>query len=185
MPDSYQPQPKQVKDLGVEELIATAKVIKEDVNPKDTADFFIGAAVKARTPKSDEAMPTLLRKVDAGAQFIQTQLCFDINVLRKYVAHLVSLKLIRRCSIIVDVAALPSADSARWLRDNLRHVVIPNKIIRRLERAEDPEQEGIVICSEYLREIAATPGVSGANVITMGSPKMIVESVRASGLRGE
>lgn len=185
MPDSYQPQPKQVQDLGVEELIATAKVIKEDANPKDTADFFIGAAVKARTPKSDEAMPTLLRKVDAGAQFIQTQLCFNINVLRKYVAHLVSLKLIQRCSIVTNIAAFPSADSARWLRDNLRHVLIPNKMIRRLERAEDPEQEGIAICSEYLREIAAIPGVSGANVITLGSPKMIVESIRASGLRGE
>ena len=100
-------------------------------------------------------------------------------------AHLVSLKLIQRCSVIADIAALPSAESARWLRDNLRHVVIPNSIIRRLDWSEDPEQEGIVICSEQLREIAATPGVSGANVITMGSPKMIVEAIQASGLRGE
>ncbi len=185
MPDSYQPQPKQVKDLGVEELIATAKVIKEDANPKDAADFLIGAVVRARIPKPDETMPRLLGKIDAGAQFIQTQICFDANILRRYVAHLVSLKLIQRCSVIADIAALPSAESARWLRDNLRHVVIPNSIIRRLDRSEDPEQEGIVICSEQLREIAATPGVSGANVITMGSPKMIVEAIQASGLRGE
>ncbi len=185
MPDSYQPHPKQVKDLGVEELIATAKVIKEDANPKDAADFLIGAGVRARIPKPDETMPRLLGKIDAGAQFIQTQICFDANILRRYVAHLVSLKLIQRCSVIADIAALPSAESARWLRDNLRHVVIPNSIIRRLDRSEDPEQEGIVICSEQLREIAATPGVSGANVITMGSPKMIVEAIQASGLRGE
>jgi methylenetetrahydrofolate reductase (NADPH) len=64
-------------------------------------------------------------------------------------------------------------------------VVIPNSIIRRLDRAEDPEKEGIAICSEHLREIAAIPGVSGANVITMGNPNMIVEAIQASGLRGE
>lgn len=185
MPDSYQPQPKQVKDLGVEELIATANVIKDDPNLTGTADFFIGAVVRARIPKDDEAMPRLLGKIDAGAQFIQTQLCFNLNVLRRYVEHLVSLKVIQRCSVIADIAALPSADSARWLRDNLSHVLIPNNIIRRLERAEDPEQEGIAICSEHLREIAAIPGVSGANVITMGGPKMIVEAIEASGLRGE
>jgi methylenetetrahydrofolate reductase (NADPH) len=184
MPDSYQPQPKQVKDLGVEELIATAKVIKEDSNPKGTAEFLIGAAVRARIPKPAEAMPRLLRKIDAGAQFIQTQLCFDADILRRYVAHLVSLKLTQRCSIVADVAALPSAGSARWLRDNLRHVVIPPNIIRRLERAENPEQEGIAICSEQLREIATIPGVSAANVITMGGPNMIVEAIEASGLRG-
>jgi methylenetetrahydrofolate reductase (NADPH) len=185
MPDSYQPQPKQVKDLDVEELIATAKVIKEDANLKDTTDFLIGAAVRARIPKPDETLPRLLTKIDAGAQFIQTQICFNLNVLRQYVTHLVSLKQIQRCSVIADVAALPSAESARWLRDNLRHVVIPNSIIRRLDRAENPEQEGIAMCSEHLREIAAIPGVSGANVITLGSPNTIVEAIQASGLRGE
>lgn len=185
MPDSYQPQPKQVVDVGVEELIATAKVISEDPDLDPAADFLIGTVVRARVPKPDQDTPRLLGKVDAGAHFVQTQLCFDLDVLRKFMAHMVSLKLVQRCFVIADIAAFPSAESARWLRDNLRHVVIPNSIIRRLDRAEDPEQEGKAICSEYLRQIAAIPGVSGANVISIGNPTMVVDAIEASGLRGE
>jgi methylenetetrahydrofolate reductase (NADPH) len=63
-------------------------------------------------------------------------------------------------------------------------VLIPNNVIRRLERAEDPEREGIAIASERLQEIAGIPGVSGANLISAGGPQMIVEVIEASGLRG-
>ena len=185
MPDSYQPQPKQVMDVGVDELIATARVIKDDQELARAADFLIGAVARAHIPKPDWAAPRLIGKVDAGAQFIQTQMCFDLNALRRFVAHLVSLKLIQRCNVIADIAVLPSAESARWLRDNLSHVLIPNQVIRRLERARDPEQEGIDICSEFLRKIAGIPGVSGANLTTTGEPEAIVAAIRASGLQGE
>jgi methylenetetrahydrofolate reductase (NADPH) len=185
MPDSYQPQPKQVMDVGVDELIATARVVKEDQDLTGAADFLIGAVARAHIPKPNWAAPRLIGKVDAGAQFIQTQMCFDLNALRRFVAHLVSLKLIQRCYVIADIAVLPSAESARWLRDNLSHVLIPNQVIRRLERARDPEQEGIDICSEFLRKIAGIPGVSGANLTTTGEPETIVAAIRASGLQGE
>jgi methylenetetrahydrofolate reductase (NADPH) len=185
MPDSYQPQPKQVIDVGVDELIATARVIKEDQDLTGAADFLIGAVARAHIPKPNWAAPRLIGKVDAGAQFIQTQMCFDLNVLRRFVAHLVSLKLIQRCYVMADIAVLPSAESARWLRDNLSHVLIPNQVIRRLERARDPEQEGVDICSEFLHEIAGIPGVSGANLTTTGDPEMIVATIRASGLQGD
>jgi len=185
MPDSYQPQPSLVTDVGVDELIATAKVIEEDPDLTNAAGFLIGAVTRAHIPKPDWAAPRLLRKVGAGAQFVQTQICFDMNVMRKFVAHLVNLKLLRRCSVIADVAVMQSAVTARWLRDNLSHALIPNNVIRRLERAQDPEREGIAICSERLREIAGIPGVSGANLISMGSPQMTVDAIEASGLRGE
>ena len=184
MPDSYQPQPKQVMDVGIEELIATANIIKKDPELTSAADFLIGAVVRARIPEPDWAAPRLLGKVAAGAQYIQTQICLDLNVLRPFMAHLVSLKMLQRCSLIADIVVLPSAEDARWLRDNLVHVLIPNKVIRRLERARDPEQEGIDICSEYLKEIAEIPGVSGVNLITTGDPEMIVAAIKASGLQG-
>lgn len=184
MPDSYQPQPKQVVDVGVDELIATARVINEDSELGSAADFLIGAVAKAHTPKTDWAAPRLVGKIDAGAQFIQTQLCFNLDALRRFVTHLVSLNLIRRCSVIADVAVLPSADAARWLRANLSHVMIPGKVLRRLEQATDPKREGIEICSEFLQEMAQIPGLSGVNLITTGNPETIVAAIKASGLRG-
>ena len=185
MPDSYQPQPTQVKDISVEELIATTKLINEDPELSGSVDFLIGAVVRARMLKQDEKMPMVVGKVDAGAQLLQTQVCFDLDVLRKYVAKIVSLKLIQRCSVIADIAVFESAESARWLRDNLPHISVPNTIIRRLERADNPEQEGVDICVEYLRELAEIPGLSGANLISIGSPAMKVKAIVSSGVRGE
>ena len=184
MPDSYQPQPMQVTDLGVDELIATAHVINEDAQLTGAAEILIGGAAKAHTPKPDWAAPRLVGKVDAGAKFIHTQLCFDLKVLRSFAAGLVSIKLVRRCSVIADMAALPSAESAKWLRENLSHIMIPGKIIQRLKAATVPEREGVQICSEYLREIATIPGISGANLIATGNPAMTAEAIKASGLRG-
>jgi methylenetetrahydrofolate reductase (NADPH) len=185
MPDSYQPQPKPVTDVGVSELIATAKVISDDEALAPATHFLIGAAAKAHTPKPDWPAPRLVGKVNAGAKFLQTQLCFDLKVLQSFAARLVSIKLVRRCTIIADIAVLTSAESATWLRENLSHVMIPGKIIRQLEDAADPGRAGIQICGEYLKEIAAIPGVSGANVITTGDPETIVAAIKASGLRGE
>jgi methylenetetrahydrofolate reductase (NADPH) len=185
MPDSYQPQPRQVADLGVDELIATARVINEDAQLTGATEFLIGGAAKAHTPKPDWTAPRLVGKVDAGATFLHTQLCFNLKILRSFVAHLVSIKLVRRCNVIADMAVLPSADSASWLRENLSHIMIPQKIIQRLRDATIPEREGIQICSEYLQEIATIPGISGANLIATGDPEMIVEAIKASGLRGE
>jgi methylenetetrahydrofolate reductase (NADPH) len=153
MPDSYRPQPKLVSDVGVDELIATARTIEEDPDLASVAGFLIGAVTRAHIPKHDWAAPRLLRKAGAGAQFVQTQICLDMNVMSRFVAHLVKLKLLRRFSVVADVAVMQSAESARWLRDNLSHVLIPNNVIRRLERAEDPEREGIAIASERLQEI--------------------------------
>ena len=184
MPDSYQPQPLQVEDLGVDELIATARVINEDTKLTGATKFLIGSAAKAYTPKPDWAAPRLVRKVNAGATFINTQLCFNLKILQSFVAHLVSIKLVRRCNVIADMAVLPSADSARWLRENLSHIMIPQKIIQRLREAEVPEREGIQICSGYLQEIATIPGISGANLVATGNPESIVEAIKASGLRG-
>jgi len=185
MPESYQPQPVQVADIGVDELIATAGLIKEDPKLKDRRHFLIGAVAKAHSPKPDWVASRLVSKINAGAQFMQTQLCFDLDVLRSFVAHLQSLKLLHRCYIIADIAILPSAEYARWLRINLRHIMIPGKIIRRLEQARDAELEGVKICSEYLREIAAIPGVSGVNIIASGEPESIVAAIKAAGLQGD
>ena len=182
MPDSYQPQPELVSDLGVQELIATANVIRDDEKLASRADFHIGAVTRAHTPKPDWAAPRLVSKIDAGAQFIQTQVCLDMDVMKKFMAHLVKLKLVRRCSVICDVAVFASAEAARWLRDNLTHVMIPNRFIRRLERSPNPQQEGIRICVEQLQELATIPGVAGANIVAVDEPALAVAVIRESGL---
>ncbi len=119
----------------------------------------------------------------AGARFLQTQPCFNLVLLRRYLQGLVQAKVTWKYSVIVTLAPLPSAKMARWLAENNRGALIPDALIERLENSTDPEQEGIEICAELMREIADIPGVSGINLLTLGNPRAVTASIKASGLR--
>jgi methylenetetrahydrofolate reductase (NADPH) len=97
--------------------------------------------------------------------------------------HLVEAQLTWRTAIIVSVATLPSAVTARWLHENLRGSLVPKQVIRRLEQARDPEQEGVAISAEILQELLEIPGVSGAHLMTPGDPGTIPAAIQAAGLR--
>ena len=183
LPENHRPKIKEVFELGGKKLIEAARTLANDPTVACVPDFCIGTVATVFNPKAAWQPSSLLAKVEAGARFIQTQLCFDMAALRRYMTHLVEAQLTWRTAIIVSVAPLPSAVSARWLRENLRGSLVPKKVIRRLEQARDPEQEGVAICAEILQELAEIPGVSGANLMTPGGPETIKAAIQAAGLR--
>jgi len=63
--------------------------------------------------------------------------------------------------------------------------VVPKKVIRRLQQARDPEQEGIAICAELLEQLGEVPGVSGAHLMTPGAIGTIPAAILAAGQRKE
>jgi len=150
--------------------------------PLDT-DFLVGASAEIFDPKEDWTPKNLTRKCDAGANFVQMQLCFDMAVVRNYMAHMIGSKLTHRLAFMMALSPLPSADVARWMRDNVKGALVPESVIERLEQASDPESEGIDICAELLQELATIPGVSGANLLTMGELETIPAAISASGVR--
>ena len=81
------------------------------------------------------------------------------------------------------LSPFPSADVARWIRDNVKGALVPEPIIERMEEASDPEREGIEICAELLQELATIPGVRGVNLLTMGKLETIPAAIEASGVR--
>lgn len=182
LPDHHRPKVKQVFELGGKDLIETARELADDPGVTSVPDFCIGTTATVFSPKKDWKPRTLLTKVDAGARFIQTQLCFDAATLRRYMTHLVEAQLTWKASVIVSLATLPSAMSARWLKKNLRGSVVPQKVIRRLQQASDPEQEGVLICAELLDELSGVPGVSGAHLMTPGAIETIPAAILAAGL---
>ncbi len=88
-----------------------------------------------------------------------------------------------RLPLLVGVAPLASAKSARWIKSNLFGSIIPEWIIERLERAGDPLAEGRAICIDLLRQYAEIPGVGGAHIMAplneTSIPK-VIEELRAS-----
>jgi methylenetetrahydrofolate reductase (NADPH) len=176
IPSSVRRPPKTVYDWGTLKLIKFAHSLEK-------ADFMIGSIATVFKPDRDWTPAQLITKADAGAKFIQTQLCFDVDLLRHYMARLVAEKFCQRVNVMVALAPVPSAEMANWLGKNLRGAVMPAKVVKRLRQAADSEQEGINICAELLSEVADIPGVSGANLICVGDPDAVAEAVRRSGVR--
>jgi 5,10-methylenetetrahydrofolate reductase len=180
---SYKPATRQVFELSGEDLVTTAHLMGEDESIPGAPGFLIGTAATVFNPKETWQPRSLVARVDAGAGFIQTQICFNMKALRRYMGRLVEGQLTWRCAIMAAVAVLPDAASARLLKEGLSGAVVPEKVIRRLEQARDPQLEGIKICAETLQKMGEIPGISGANLMTPGEPATLVEAVRMAGLR--
>lgn len=176
-PKDARPRIKPVYDWGARKLIACANSI-------DGADFLIGSVATAFKPDRNWKPENITEKADAGVKFIQTQPCFDIDLLRHYVARLVAEKLIHRINVVVSVAPIPSVEVAHWLGKNLRGAVVPAKVVTRLRQAVDTRQEGIKLCAELLQQIAEIPGASGANVICLSDHEDVAEAISVSGVSG-
>lgn len=190
LPADHMPRTTNVFDLSAIDFIRTAAAIRDGEafsggRLPDAPELYIGAIGTAFRPVDEWKPEKLIVKADAGAQFIQLQVCMNADAIKDYVAKIVAAKLTWRLQILAGLAIFPSAEAAIKMKKMRPEVAIPRAVIDRLEGAADPVQEGIAICAEILAELAGTPGIAGANLMTTGGPESIIATVRKSGVRGE
>ncbi len=186
-----QPQAKPVFDLDCMSLLQTIRVMRDEFRflsgRKITSPpgLFLGAAANPFAPPHDFRPLRLAKKIAAGAQFVQTQYCFDVPMFRRYMDRVRDLGLHEKCFIIVGVGPLKSAAAARWIRHHVAGVHIPDTVITRLEGAASQAREGKKLCIETIQEIHDIPGVSGVHVMAYRQEEKIAEIIDQSGiLRG-
>ncbi len=143
---------------------------------------FLGAAANPFGPPLDYRPLRLQKKIEAGAQFVQTQYCFDLDLLRTYMARVRDLGLTERCYILIGVGPMPSAKTAAWIRDNVPGVHIPDEIIRRLLGAKNQREEGLKICVEMIQAVREMEGVHGVHVMAYRQEERVPEIISASGV---
>ncbi len=182
-----QPDAKPVYDLDSRTLMCTARNLCEGVLPcgrpvEPPPRLFIGAADNPREPGDDWKPDGILAKIDAGADFFQTQYCFDMGVLRRYMARLADHGIPEKAHFIVGIGPLASVRSARWMNDNLFGVNIPDALIARIEGAEDQRAEGRRICAELLHELKDIDGVAGAHLMAPRQEQAIARVIDDSGV---
>jgi methylenetetrahydrofolate reductase (NADPH) len=183
-----QPDAKAVFDLDARQLLETARRLRDrgelptgrKVDGK--CDFFLGAADNPVDPLPGWQPQGFKAKITAGAQFVQTQFCMDAQVVRRYVERLVQSGVAPLPYIIIGVAPLRSAKSARWMREKLYGTIIPDVFVKRLDAAKDPADEGRNICLEVIAQLAEIPQVAGCHIMSPGHesavPGVIVEARR-------
>ena len=181
-PKEFDPRPKSVLDVDAVELIRIASTVSQDERNSHSPDLYIGGLVIPHRPAKQWKGKLLTDKIDAGAGYLQTHLCMDMDILKSFIKRLVENGIVRQTNIIGATAILGSAEDARWLRENRRNVLIPDSVVDRLEKASNPRQEGINICTEILQAMLDIPGISGANIMAARDLATIPETIDAAGL---
>ena len=182
------PNAKGVFDFSSTELVSALRSMSEEGTTLSGAelttapDFFPGAADVPRDLDDDWQPHGLLAKHEAGARFVQTQYCYDMDVLARYMKRLSDYGVTEKLHFIVGLGPLRSAKGATWMRDNLFGTIIPDGVIRRMEAARDPRDEGIKVCAELMEQAREIEGVSGAHLMAPGLHQEMVESVKLAGI---
>ena len=184
-----QPEAKEVFDVNSKTVLN----IINDMNKKgltmggrelDTkADFFPGAAAIVHDPIENWKPAALEAKASAGTKFIQTQFCYDSNLLKTYMKCIVDSGLSEKLYFLVGIGPLRSDKSAKWMRDKLFGTVIPDTLVLRMEQSKDPIQEGICICADLIDEFSEIPGVSGVHMMAPRNLAAIAPTVARAGIK--
>ncbi len=185
-----QPQAKRVFDFDSIQLLRTATIMRDEgrflsgreltVRPK----FFLGAAANPFVPPFDWRPLRLAKKIEAGAQFIQTQYCFDVPRFRSFMARVRDLGLDERAYILVGVGPLRSEKAAEFMRTKVPGVVIPDEIVDRLRKTPKARQldEGKRICIEIIQQVREIPGVAGVHIMAYRQEQLVSDIVVESNL---
>jgi methylenetetrahydrofolate reductase (NADPH) len=149
---------------------------------KRPPNLFLGAAENPCIPPLEWRADRLAKKVEAGADFIQTNYIYDIQVFEAFMSRVRDMGLDRKVFILAGVGPLASARAARWMRSNVPGIHIPDLMISRMEQAENPGLEGKKICIELIQQIKEIAGVSGVHVMAYRREHLVSDIIRESGV---
>jgi methylenetetrahydrofolate reductase (NADPH) len=185
-----QPQAKRVFDFDSIQLLRTAKSMRDEgiflsgrklsTPPK----LFLGAAANPFVEPFGYRPLRLAKKIQAGADFIQTQYCFDVQRFKQYMERVRDLGLHEKCFIIVGVGPLRSEKSAEFLRTKIPGVFIPELIMARMRKTPDSKQreEGKKICVEIIQQVSDERGVAGIHLMAYKQEDIVGEILDEAGL---
>lgn len=182
------PQAKPVFDLDSLSLLKIATGLRDDKRFESgrkvsaSPRVFFGAAENPFVQPFDWRALRTAKKVAAGAQFIQTQYCYDVPRLRDYMRGLDDLGLLGQVFVMVGVGPLRSAKAAEWMRSHVPGVHIPDAIVQRMAGAQDPAREGRQLCIDLIQEIREIRGVSGVHVMAYRQEQTVVDIIQRSGV---
>ena len=196
------PGAKNVHDIDSMQLIRMIKEMRDESKfqcgeeiPGGGPPFFIGAAANPFADPVALRPNRLAKKVAAGADFIQTQLVYDMDHFRNYMARVVDMGLHEKISILAGVGPLKSTGMARYMRDKVPGMMVPDIFVDRMADAvkgidkadkaakqETWRAEGIKICIEQVQEMKQIEGLAGVHVMAIGWEAAVRPIVEGAGL---
>lgn len=176
-----------VDDLSVLDLVSLARGLRDEgrllsgAQIDDPPRYLVGVA---DTPLVERYDPARLEgKLEAGADFVQTQIAYDVDALEAWAETVRPRGLFERAKLIVGVAPLRSAKMARWMNEHLPGVTVPEPLVDALEEAgEESENEGVRQTVEAVGRLRRIDGVAGVHVMGLGHEDAVQRVIEAAGL---
>jgi len=171
---------KDMRDDGIFECGEEIKNSKKsEVYPPK---FFIGGAANPFVEPFEWRVQRLKKKAIAGVDFIQTQCIYDMERFSKWMEEVVREGLHEKVRILAGVTPIRSLGMAKYMKNNVAGVIVPNHIIDRVEKAEDAKGEGLAICVEQIKQFRKMKGVAGVHIMAIEWEKAVKGIVEAAGL---
>ena len=182
------PMAKNVYDIDSIQLVQTLAKMRDEkkFQSGDTftgeAPLFIGAAENPYGDPVEYRVIRLAKKARAGASFIQTQAIFNVEKFAAWMRQVTDRELDKQIHILAGVIPMKSAGMARYMRDGVSGLEVPNDLVTRMENAQDAKEEGVKICLEIIEQVKQIPGVHGIHIMAVGWEEMVPVIVEKAGL---
>lgn len=176
------PQAKPVFDLDSAQLIQVIRQLErgEDMSGKKLEGtlprFCVGAVVNPGAEPLEPQIMKMEKKLDAGAEFFQTQAVYDIKTFENFLSRIKHLK----TTILAGIVLLKSAGMARYMNENVAGIFVPDNLISQMQEAKDRQHKSIEIASRLIKELK--PMCQGIHIMPIGWDKLVPRVLDASGL---
>jgi methylenetetrahydrofolate reductase (NADPH) len=167
------PEAKTVFDLNVMELVALVARMREGSEPFDPPPrYFVGVADVPLGEGYD--IGRLEQKADAGADFVQTQIVYDVDAFGEWAEGAKERGLLDRLFVIAGVAPPRGPKSARFMREHLPGVIVPDRVIEQLEQAgPEAADAGVRLTIDVVNGLRTIPGIAGVHVMGLGHEEAV------------
>lgn len=185
------PQAANVFDLDSIQLIQTVKMMRDEkkllggYEMKVPLPMYIGAAANPFAgPNVKTRVSRLAKKVAAGCQFIQTQCIYNMDIFKTFMKMVVDRGLDQKVSIFAGITPLKSAGMAKYMKNRVAGLDVPDDIIKRISGVPKDKQaaEGIKLAVEQIEELKSLPGIKGFHIMAIEWEEKVPEIVQAAGL---
>ena len=182
------PTAKNVYDIDSIQLVKTVKTMRDEKkflcgeNISGEVPLFIGAVENPFADPFEYRVIRLAKKVQAGADFIQTQAVYDVGTFVRWMEMVRDQGLDKQVHILAGVIPIKSVGMARYMRDNVSGVSVPNEIVTRLEDAKDVKEEGVKITLEIIEQIKEIDGIHGIHIMAVAWEDIVPVIAERAGL---
>ena len=182
------PTAKGVYDIDSIQLVLTLKTMRDEKkflcgdDISGEVPLFIGAVENPFADPFEYRVMRLAKKIKAGADFIQTQAVYDVGKFAKWMEMVRNQGLDKQAHILAGVIPIKSVGMARYMRDNVSGVSVPNEIVSRLEDAKNAKEEGVKITLEIIEQLKEIDGIHGIHIMAVAWEDIVPVIVERAGL---